>query len=396
MTAAARGLENVVVGSTRLSRVDGEAGSLVIGGFPVEELAPRARFEELLFLLWRDRLPTRDELAGIRSGLAAGRRLATPTLSALRDAAAAGLDPMDALRLGVASLPLGDPGLAEMGLDTAPREANERRGLALVGAVSALIATFHRLRAGAPPVAPDPDLDHAANHLWMLSGETPDPRAVRALETYLNTTIDHGLNASTFAARVIVSTRSDLVSAVTGAIGALKGPLHGGAPGPSLDLVLGLRAQAVREGRALREVAREEVRRIVREGGRLMGFGHRVYKVRDPRADVLGAALDVFASDTADGLLADAQTVEGAILQVLAEEKPGRRLETNVEFYTALLLHGIGLPADLFTPTFAVARVGGWVAHCFEQATEGRLIRPAVHYSGETARRWQPLETRAA
>ncbi|HVP28517.1 MAG TPA: citrate/2-methylcitrate synthase [Myxococcota bacterium] len=396
MSAAARGLENVVVGSTRLSRVDGEAGSLVIGGFPVEELAPRARFEEVLFLLWRDRLPTGPELADLRNGLAAARALPKATLAVLAHAAAAGLDAMDALRLGVASLPLADPDLARTELDGEPRAANERRGLALVAATSAIVASFHRLRGGEAPVAPDPALDHAANHLFMLRGERPDPAAARALETYLNTTIDHGLNASTFTARVIVSTRSDLVSAVAGAIGALKGPLHGGAPGPALDLVLALRDEARREERPLAEVAEREVRRIVREGGRIMGFGHRVYRVRDPRADVLGAALDTFAPAAGGELLADAQRVEAVILRVLAETKPGRRLDTNVEFYTALLLHGIGLPADLFTATFAVARVGGWVAHAFEQIAEGRLIRPSVHYAGETSRRWQPLEARAA
>jgi len=221
----------------------------------------------------------------------------------------------------------------------------------------------------------------------MLTGSEPDVERVRGLETYLNTVVDHGLNASTFTARVITSTGSDLVSAVVGAIGALKGPLHGGAPGPALDMVFEIgdasRAEAV-------------LRRKIEGGEKLMGFGHRVYKVRDPRADVLGAAAERLFTRAGDmSLYALARSVEATALRLLEEYKPGRRLQTNVEFYTALLLHGLGLDVPLFTPTFAISRVSGWIAHAMEQKRANRIIRPQSEYAGPRDRGWVPLEQRA-
>jgi citrate synthase len=202
----------------------------------------------------------------------------------------------------------------------------------------------------------------------------------------LNTVVDHGFNASTFAARVIVSTRSDLISAVTGAVGALKGPLHGGAPGPALDMVF-----EIGDASRAEAVLRDKLAR----GERLMGFGHRVYRVRDPRADVLAEAAERFYGSGGDrGLYELARSVEATALRLLREHKPDRQLETNVEFYTALLLHGLGLPTALFTPTFAVGRVAGWVAHGLEQLAHGRLIRPQSEYVGERGRRWVPLAAR--
>jgi citrate synthase len=221
----------------------------------------------------------------------------------------------------------------------------------------------------------------------MLTGSEPDVERVRGLETYLNTVVDHGLNASTFTARVITSTGSDLVSAVVGAIGALKGPLHGGAPGPALDMVFEIgdasRAEAV-------------LRRKIEGGEKLMGFGHRVYKVRDPRADVLGAAAERLFTRAGDmSLYTLARSVEATALRLLEEYKPGRRLQTNVEFYTALLLHGLGLDVPLFTPTFAISRVSGWIAHAMEQKRANRIIRPQSEYAGPRDRGWIPLEQRA-
>jgi len=208
----------------------------------------------------------------------------------------------------------------------------------------------------------------------MLSGSVPGAARVRGLETYLNTVIDHGLNASTFTARVIIATRSDMVSAITGAIGALKGPLHGGAPGPALDMVFAI-------GTA--DQAEPTLRAKLEAGERLMGFGHRIYKVRDPRAEVLAAAArELYAVDGDMALYALATTVEETAVRLLAEYKPGRNLQTNVEFYTALLLHGLGLPTELFSPTFAVGRVAGWIGHAWEQIATGRLIRPASQYVG--------------
>ena len=221
----------------------------------------------------------------------------------------------------------------------------------------------------------------------MLTGKHPDSEHVRALDTYLNTVVDHGLNASTFTARVIASTGSDVVSALVGAVGALKGPLHGGAPGPALDMVFEI-------GTADR--AEPYIREKLERGDRLMGFGHRVYKVRDPRADVLAAAsARLFERGSADPALYElVLQVEQTALRLLAEYKPGRRLQTNVEFYTALLLHAIGLESDLFTPTFAMSRAVGWIAHYFEQQSTGRIIRPQSIYAGDRSRSWIPLDER--
>ena len=220
----------------------------------------------------------------------------------------------------------------------------------------------------------------------MLGGDVPDPERVRGLETYLNTVIDHGLNASTFTARVITSTGADLVSAIVGALGALKGPLHGGAPGPALDMVFEI-------GDASR--AEAFLRRKIEGGEKLMGFGHRVYKVRDPRADVLAAAAERMFTRGGDmSLYTLARSVEATALRLLEEYKPGRRLQTNVEFYTALLLHGLGLEAALFTPTFAISRVSGWIAHAFEQNRSNRIIRPQSEYVGRRGRTWVPLADR--
>ncbi|MCA9656444.1 MAG: citrate synthase/methylcitrate synthase [Myxococcales bacterium] len=391
----ARGLEGIVLTQTRLSMVDGNVGKLVIGGFPIEALAPVAAYEETIFLLWHDRLPTPRELAQVREALVAAGSLPAETIELLRAAARRELSPMDALRMGLATLPLLDPDSSTVELQRCDRPSNQRRALAVVGAVPALIGAYHRLSQGHEPLAPDPELGHAANFLWMLGGERPTEARARALDTYLNTTVDHGMNASTFTARVIASTRSDIASAVLGALGALKGPLHGGAPGPALEMVHELRAEANRSGRSLAELAETHVRQVVGEGGRIMGFGHRVYRVRDPRADVLGGALQrLFPAAGQNPLYDDARAVEEVVLRVLAELKPHRRLATNVEFYTALLLHALELPLPVFTPTFAVARVGGWAAHVLEQVAEDRLIRPRAMYVGPIERSWVPLGER--
>ena len=370
--AFAPGLEGVIATRTRLSSVDGAAGRLVIAGFSVEELAGQASFEETLYLLWNDALPDREQLSVLGRDLAARRAL--PKVAAEVLEAAAGWVPlMDALRMSSGTLGLGN--------------GDDRDdALRLVAAFPTIVAAYWRLSQGYELVEPDPKLSHAANYLYMLSGEVPSTERVRALETYLNTVCDHGMNASTFAARVIVSTRSDLVSAVVGAVGALKGPLHGGAPGPALDVVFEI-------GEA--GSAEEYLRARLECGERLMGFGHRVYKVRDPRADVLAsAAKRLYATDADRDLYRLALEVEKTALRLLEEYKPGRNLDTNVEFYTALLLYGLGLPTELFTPTFAVGRVAGWTAHCFEQRELDRLIRPQSEYVGAEDRTWSPLEER--
>ncbi len=371
--AFAPGLEDVVATRTRLSNVDGTAGRLIIAGFPVEEMAGRASFEETLYLLWNDALPDAEQLSGLKEDLAARRALPEITTDLLASAAAERLPAMDALRMAAGTL--------------GSRDGDDRdNALRVVAAFPTVVATYRRLSRGDEPVGPDRELSHAANYLYMLSGEIPSDERVRALETYLNAASDHGMNASTFTARVIVSTRSDLVSAVTGAIGALKGPLHGGAPGPALDVVFEI-------GEA--ERAEPYLREKLDRGERLMGFGHRIYKTRDPRADVLAAAAErLYAADADEDLYRLAIAVEKTAVRLLEEYKPGRNLYTNVEYYTALLLHGLGLPRELFTPTFTASRVAGWTAHCFEQRELDRIIRPQSEYVGFQDRAWVPLSER--
>lgn len=377
------GLEGVVAAETRLSGVDGQAGELILAGYAVEELAPKASFEETLYLLWHGELPSGRALDEFRQALADRRALPTVTQDLLRAVAAAGAPVMDALRMAASTLSL-DVAAEPAGLSSG---ATSPEALALAACFPTIVATYWRLRQGLEPVRPRADLGHAGNFLHMLSGQTPSAAFTRALETYLNTVIDHGLNASTFTARVIISTQSDLTSAIVGALGALKGPLHGGAPGPALDMVFEI-------GTA--ERAEPLLRQKLERGERLMGFGHRVYKVRDPRADVLAQAAELlFRSGGDPGLYALVRHVEQTAVRLLAEYKPGRNLQTNVEFYTALLLHGLGLPVELFTPTFAISRVGGWLAHCFEQQRQNRLIRPQSVYVGEKGGHILPLADRA-
>ena len=375
------GLESVVTAETRLSNVDGEAGEDKLAGLTVEEFASRASFEETVYLLWYDALPDPEQLAAFREALSIQRPIPRAVLDLMRRAAQEKAPAMDVLRMATGALSLS----ATSGATVEDEYYGD--ALSLVARFPTIVAAYRRLLDGEEPVTPNPALAHTANYLHMLNGEPPSDEPVRALETYLNTVVDHGLNASTLAARVIVSTHSDMVSAVVGAVGALKGPLHGGAPGPALDAVL-----------EIGEVDRAEayLRRKIERGERLMGFGHRVYEVRDPRADVLSQAAErLFRAGGGDAALYElARGVEKSAIALLAEYKPGRNLQTNVEFYTALLLHGLGLPRDLFTPTFAVGRVAGWTAHCFEQRASGRLIRPQSAYVGPRERRWVPLEER--
>lgn len=369
------GLEGVIAAQTRLSSVNGQVGELIIAGFPVEELAGKATFEETIYLLWHDALPTSAELTTLHEALVVYRPLSSAALALLRAAAVRRVAVMDALRMAASTL----------SLQTAGANAKED-ALVLIANFPTIVAAYWRLLNDQEPLAPRPDLSHAANYLYMLFGEEPSPERVRGLETYLNTVVDHSLNASTFTARVIISTQSDLISAIVGALGALKGPLHGGAPGPALDMVFEIGEANKAESYLRAKLERDE---------RLMGFGHRIYKVRDPRAEVLSAAAEKFYR--ADGnmeLYNLVRAVEEMAVKLLAEYKPGRNLQTNVEFYTALLLHGLGLATDLFTPTFAIGRVGGWTAHCFEQQQVSRIMRPTAIYEGPQDRQWLSLEAR--
>lgn len=348
------GLDGVVVADTVLSGVDGEAGRLVLCGFDIEDVAGRIGFEDAVHLLQNFVLPTAKEREDVRQKLGAARVRAFTLVPRLELALALG-DGMEALRACLAQLP-----------DEGPE--------AVLGAVPVFAAAWQRTRDGLHVLAPDPALGHAADFLRMVSGNVPSPAQSRALDTYLVTVADHGMNASTFTARVVASTGSDTVSAVTAALGALKGPLHGGAPGPVLDMLDAI-------GRP--EDAAAWIEGELAAGRRIMGMGHRIYRVRDPRAAVLEqATLVLEAEGTQTARLALARAVELAATGVLKKRHPARPLLANVEFYTAVLLDAVGLPRTMFSPAFAVGRAAGWLAHIQEQRQLGRLIRPDSRYVG--------------
>jgi citrate synthase len=377
---ATSGLEGIVAARTELSDVDGQKGILTIRGYDIEELAGQITLEEAAYLLWHGTLPTQSQLDELNQRLVGYRHLPDETRAAVREAAKR-MEPMDALRYAVGSLTADDPSPGE----NSP-ELNQRRAEMLVARVPVIVGTYQRLRSGGQIVEPRADLGLAANFLFQMTGEEPDPSKVKGLETYLVTVTDHGMNASTFTARVIASTDSDMISAVTGAIGALKGPLHGGAPGPALTMI---------EEIGSADRAEAWMKDAIAKGKRLMGFGHRVYKVRDPRAEVLYKAAALLAEETGNrDPLELAHEVERVGVQVLLDEKPGRNLNTNVEFYTALLLRDVGLSPDLFSPAFGIGRTVGWTAHVIELQNAGRLIRPQSQYIGPRGLKFTPIDKR--
>ncbi|HEY4028724.1 MAG TPA: citrate synthase/methylcitrate synthase [Caulobacteraceae bacterium] len=355
------GLEDVVAADTVLSEVDGKAGRLIIRGLSLDELAGRTRFEDAAHLLWDgflDGLPT-----DLGPALGAARAEVFAEVAAL-DTGLLDRSPIEAMRALTARLADGDDLAVALRLTAAP---------------AVFTAAVVRAQAGEAPVRPDPTLGHAADILRMLRGKPASAAEAAALDTYLVTVCDHGLNASTFAARVVASTRAGLTSATLAGISALKGPLHGGAPGPVIEMLDEI-------GRP--ENARAWIEAALDRGDRLMGFGHRVYRVRDPRADALKGAVRRLTegSNAMPGRLAFAEAVEAAALAILKERKPNRPLDTNVEFYTALMLEALAFPPSAFTCVFAMGRVAGWIAHAREQLAGGRLIRPQSRYVGPEPR----------
>jgi citrate synthase len=351
------GLEGVVAGETAIALVDGANGRLLYRGYPIGELVEQGTYEQVAELLWTGEWPTALALSPAP--------LPGPVVEALR-LLPAKASAMDALRTAISTW----GALARLSW---PPTVDQARQLTCL-APSAL-AAFGRLRQGLEPVEPDRSLGLAAAFLQQLSGEAPEPAAARALDAYFIVGAEHGFNASTFTARVITSTRSDLASAVCGAIGALKGPLHGGAPSEVVDQLHQMGSP---------EKAEAWMRQALDRGERLMGFGHRVYRAYDPRAAALRTVAEGL-TEMADWL-AMAVKVEDIALRLLAERHPERPLKTNVEYYAAAVLQGVGLPPDLFPATFALARHAGWTAHCLEQASANRLIRPDVRYVGEAER----------
>lgn len=368
------GLEGVVAAQTELSHVFGEEGRLVYRGYDIHELAGNASFEEVAYLLWMGHLPTRAELDEFTQKLGENRALPDGVIEALRQLPS-NAQPLDALRTGVSMLGALEP-------DRYTFEPDLDQAISVSARFPAILAAFARLREGREPVQGRADLNTAQNYLYQIHGAEPDERHWKPLETYLILLADHGLNASTFTARVIASTTSDLVSAITGAIGALKGPLHGGAPALVLDM--------------LNEIGSVDnvepwLTHALDSGERIMGLGHRVYKAEDPRAEILR---EMARTASTPEFFALSQQTEEIALRMIHERKPDRKIYTNVEFYSAAVLSAVGLPGDMFTPTFAVSRSVGWTAHVLEQAHNNRLIRPASEFVGPTDKRFVAIDER--
>jgi citrate synthase len=370
LSAYVPGLEGIVAAQTSISMVDGENGRLVYRGYVIADLAEDMSFEEVAFLLWEGRLPNRAELDALTLELAASRKLTQAATIAL-DALPKDTDPMDVLRSVV----------SVQGVEHKLEKPTIPLAIHAAASFPTILAMFQRRQLGLEPVKPRADLGHAANYLYMLDGKEASPEIVRALNTYLVLLADHGMNASTFVARVIASTDSDLASCLVGAIGALKGPAHGGAPSAVMD-------QLEQIGTA--ENAEPWMRDARKRKVRFMGFGHRIYRTYDPRAKILKA----LCARLNPKFYELASKVEETALMILHEEHPERPQATNVEFYSAGVLQAIGLPKEYFPPTFAVSRVAGWTAHVLEQSGNNRLIRPQSEYVGPEPRKPIPLAQR--
>lgn len=346
------GLEGIIVGETRLSLVDGEKGQLIIGGFDIEQVAGEMSFEQICDRLWSE-----DDAYPMHTDLGMARLQVFEQLQHLRLPLQEGMDYIRSA-LSVLSLP----------------DNPVQQNIFVTASVAVAVALWYRQVTHQPFIEPDPALSHSTDFLRMIFGVEPSPAKAQALESYLVTVSDHGMNASTFAARVVASTASDLLSAVVAGIGALKGPLHGGAPGPVLDMFDAIGHPSH---------ARAWLETELLAGRRIMGMGHRIYRVRDPRAAVLEKAIRrLELQGVTTSRLSMARSVEEAAALLLQERYPDRPLKANVEFYTAVLLDAVGLPRELFSPTFAVGRVIGWCAHVREQRLYGRLIRPDSKYIG--------------
>lgn len=354
------GLENVVALETALSEIDGENGRLHIRGMPIEAIAASRPFEEAVYFLWTGKFPNADEKERFINEIFAGMRLADAYRRYL-DAIPADGDATAFLMAALAGLDRG----------AFPWPPDWQQGARLIGLVPAVIGHLQSRRQQRPPLQPDPELGLAGNYLYFIKGSRPAAEEIQALNGYFTLTMEHGLNASTFAARVITSTQSDLASVVVGAMAALRGPLHGGAPSGVIAML-----EAIGSEENIEPWLTEQLRK----GKRIMGFGHRVYRTLDPRAKVLKTLAEPLAQG--GGWFALALKVEETALRLLRAHKPERSLKTNVEFYAAALFKALGLPPDFYTATFATSRLAGWCAHAIEQAQNNRIIRPLSRYVG--------------
>ena len=371
---AGSGLEGVVVAETRVSRIDGEAGTLEYAGYPVEELAEHATFEEVAYLLWHGELPTPGQLATLNEALGRGYALPDPVLDLIR-AAPSTAHPMAVLRTAVSALGVHDPDAEATG-----REASHDRAIRLTAQLAAITAATARIRAGQQPVAPREDLGIGANLLYMLNGTEPDEREARTMDVALTLHAEHGFNASTFSARVTVATLSDMYSGITSAIGTLKGPLHGGANERVMQMLHKIGEPGNAEAWVHGALDRKE---------KIMGFGHRVYRTVDPRAPILRRLGDALGRSKW-------LEISDRVREVMerAMEERGKAIYPNVDFFSASVYDRLGVPTELFTNIFACARVTGWTAHILEQLEDNRLIRPKAKYAGPETRSVQPIAQR--
>jgi citrate synthase len=379
-TVVDRGLEGVVVGSTDLSNVEGQIGRLTYRGYDIDDLAPNATFEEVAHLLLFGHLPTASELESFKRELGSRRSLPEPLIGAMRSVPKTAW-PMDVLRTIVSGLALFVPVNAR-----GEHVSDVHSAIDLIAKMTTIVAGWDRIRRGLDPIEPRADLSHAANFLYMRTGKVPTEIEEDALDTYLVLLADHSYNASTFSARVTASTRADIYASVTSAIATLSGDLHGGAANASYSNLVAIGSP---------EKAEQFVRDELAEGRRIMGMGHREYRVRDPRARHLEAIAKKLSDQIGDTKwYATARELETQSQRILAEEKPDRKIYANVDFYTAPLFADLGIPGDEFTCIFACGRIAGWSAHVLEQLADNRLIRPQATYSGPPPGPYVPIEQR--
>ena len=377
-----RGLKGVVVARTEIGDVRGDEGFYHYRQYSAVDLAREATVEDVWFLLFEGRLPSVGERDAFSAAMAPHREVPAEVAAVLPAIARSAASPLDGFRTAL-SLLAAHLGLRPViDLDPDERKADAAR---LCAVTPTLLTALHRLRTGEEPVAPQPGLGWAENYLWMLDGRLPAPEAARAIESYLISTIDHGFNASTFTARVIASAGADVGACLVGAIGALSGPLHGGAPSRALDLLEEIGPLAGVADGVLHEADRARIDEVVgaklRHGEKLMGFGHAVYQGEDPRSTMLREV----ATSLGGPLVDRARLVEGRVIELLDEFRPERGLRTNVEYYAGVVMARCGLAPEMFTPTFASSRVIGWSANVLEQAADGKILRPSARYVGPAA-----------
>jgi citrate synthase len=373
-----KGLEGVVVAESALSFINGDEGRLIYRGYAIEDLAQKASYEEVLYLLWHGELPTEDELADFSETMATERELDEDVLDTVRKLAEADEEPMAALRTAVSMLSAYDADDASS--EPTDREVNLEKGKRITAKIPTIVAAFKRVRNGNDPVEPREDLEHAENFLYMLNDEEPDEVLAETFDMALVLHADHGLNASTFSSMVTASTLSDLHSAITSAVGTLAGPLHGGANANVMKMLKELDESG--------KDAKTWVDDALDRGERIMGFGHRVYNVKDPRAKILGEK-----SEELGEAAGDTKWYEMSVdIEEYMQNEKG--LAPNVDFYSASTYYQMGIPIDLYTPIFAMSRVGGWIGHVLEQYEDNRLIRPRAKYTGSKHEDWVPVEER--